>query len=168
MSPAVHSIYSCSTDPLYRRNYPELNVPWQVLATFVTVARTVFNGDSAKRPDTMTSKPPGGSGNNVRGESTKAGLMESEMDIAKGSLRLLVEKWFAPTPVAPVRVTRLSPAGSNQMRCVRVEALRAAGSIAILFFRHDDGTWCVFPPRRRRLAMRAYSSAAQLDYPQSH
>jgi len=104
----------------------------------------------------MTSMPHGGSGNNMSGESTEAGLKESEMDIASGSLRLLVEKWFAPTPVAPVRVTRLSPASSNQMRCVRVETLRAADSIAILFFRHDDGTWCVFPPRPQRLAMRAF------------
>jgi hypothetical protein len=104
----------------------------------------------------MTPKPHGGSRNNLSGESTEAGLKESEMDIASGSLRLLVEKWFAPTHVTPVRVTRLSPASSNQMRCVRVETLRAADSIAILFFRHDDGTWCVFPPRPQRLAMRAY------------
>jgi hypothetical protein len=84
------------------------------------------------------------------------------MDIAQGSLRLLVEKWFAPTPAAPVRVTRFSPASSNPTRCVRVEALRAVDSIAIFFFRHDDGTWCVCPPRSERPAMRAYSNDGQL------
>ncbi|MGU7778597.1 hypothetical protein [Burkholderia sp. PU8-34] len=81
---------------------------------------------------------------------------EMETDIAKSTLRFLVEKWFAPTPEAPVRVTRISPAGSNLTRCVRVEALHVPDSIAIFFFLHDDGTWCVFPPRSERPAMRAY------------
>jgi hypothetical protein len=78
------------------------------------------------------------------------------MDNAKGTLRLLVDKWFAPNPAAPVRLTRISPASSNLTRCVRVEALRAGDSVAIFFFRHGDGTWRVFPPRSERPAMRAY------------
>jgi hypothetical protein len=82
------------------------------------------------------------------------------MAIVEGSLRLLVEKWFAPTSATPVRVTRFSRKHPNQRRCVCVEAPREAGTIAIFFFRHDDGTWCVFPPRSERLAMRAYSCAA--------
>jgi len=66
------------------------------------------------------------------------------MDIAQGTLRLLVEKWFAPTPAAPVRVTRFSPASSNPTRCVRVEALRAVDSIAIFWVYPDlpKGMWC--------------------------
>jgi hypothetical protein len=31
--------------------------------------------------------------------------------------------------------------------------------VAILFFRHDDGTWHVFPPEPVRLAMGAYETA---------
>lgn len=27
-----------------------------------------------------------------------------------------------------------------------VEATRERGKPAIVFFRHDDGSWCVFPP----------------------
>jgi hypothetical protein len=93
-------------------------------------------------------------------ESTGAVLKEWEMNTAEGSLRLLVEKWFAPTPDVPVSVTRFSSTRVNLKRCVRVESMRAEGSIAIFFFRHDDGTWCVFPPRTEHLAMRVYSSAA--------
>jgi len=76
------------------------------------------------------------------------------MNIAEKSLRFLVEKWLAPTPATLVRVTQFSRTRSNHIRYVRVEALRPAGSVAIFFFRHDDGTWCVFPPKIERLAMR--------------
>jgi hypothetical protein len=75
------------------------------------------------------------------------------------TLRFLIEKWLAPAPTTPVRVTRFSCTRSNQRRNVRVEALRPEGSVVILFFRHGDGTWCVFPPDTERLAMRAYASA---------
>ena len=78
------------------------------------------------------------------------------MNVAERSLRLLVEKWLAPTPSTPVRVTRFSRARSNQRRYVRVEVLRPTGPVGLFFFRHGDGTWCVFPPETKRLAMRAY------------
>jgi hypothetical protein len=55
------------------------------------------------------------------------------MKTAEGSLRLLVEKWFAPTPETPVSVTRFSLTRSNLKRCVRVESLPSAGSVAIFF-----------------------------------
>jgi hypothetical protein len=70
-----------------------------------------------------------------------------------GSLRLLVEKWLGPTPAMPVRVTQFGRMPSNQRRYVRVEALRPAGTLAIYFFLHDDGTWRVFPPEVERPAM---------------
>ena len=76
------------------------------------------------------------------------------------SLRLLVEKWLAPTFATPVRVTRFSRTPFNQNRYVRVEVLRREDSVAIFFFRHDDGTWCVFPSENARLTMRAYRTAA--------
>ena len=76
------------------------------------------------------------------------------------TLRFLVEKWLAPSPTTPVRVTRFSCKPSDQRRHVRVEALRPEGPVVILFFRHGDGTWCVFPPVTERLSMRAYPIAA--------
>jgi hypothetical protein len=80
------------------------------------------------------------------------------MNTSQRSLRLLVEKWLAPTPAMPVRVTRFSRTSANPRRYVRVEALRPAGLLTILFFRHDDGSWCVFPPSAEsaRPAMRMY------------
>jgi len=77
------------------------------------------------------------------------------MNAAERSLRLLVEKWLAPTPATPVRVIQFSRARSNQRRYVRVEVLRPTGAVEMFFFRHGDGTWCVFPPETERLAMRA-------------
>ncbi|MFP3562659.1 hypothetical protein [Paraburkholderia sp. SIMBA_030] len=68
------------------------------------------------------------------------------MNSGQMSLRLLVDKWLAPTPATPVRVTRFGRTSANRKRYVRVEALRSTGLLAILFFRHDDGSWCVFPP----------------------
>jgi hypothetical protein len=76
--------------------------------------------------------------------------------IAGNSLRLLVDKWLAPVISTPVRVTQFSRTRSNQRRYVCVEVLRPAGTVRIFFFRHDNGTWCVFPPETKRLEMRAY------------
>lgn len=63
-------------------------------------------------------------------------------------LRMLVERWLASSQATQVRISRFGYAGSGRRRHVRVEWLRAEGSIVILFFRHDDGTWHVFPPER--------------------
>jgi hypothetical protein len=82
------------------------------------------------------------------------------MNTREKSLRLLVEKWFAPTAAMPVRITEFSRTCTNQKRYVRVEALRPTGMLRIFFFRHDDGSWCVFPPQTVRPAMSAYQRAA--------
>lgn len=71
------------------------------------------------------------------------------------SLRMLVEKWFAPTSTVPARVVRFSRMTLDQNRYVCIESSRPAGSLVIFFFRHDDGAWRVFPPASRRPAMRA-------------
>jgi len=86
------------------------------------------------------------------------------MNIAERSLRLLVEKWLAPTPSMPVRVTQFSRARSNQRRYVCVEVLRPTGPVGIFFFRQSDGTWSVFPPQTERLMPRVYQSAGRLAY----
>jgi hypothetical protein len=76
------------------------------------------------------------------------------------SLRFLVEKWLMPAPATPIRVTRFSRTRADWGRDVRVEALRLNGSVALFFFRHDDGAWRVFPPAAKRLAMRVSASVA--------
>jgi hypothetical protein len=78
---------------------------------------------------------------------------------AEKSLRLLVEKWLTPTLATPIRVIRFSRTRPNRKRYVCVEALRPGGSVTLFFFRHDDGTWRVFPPETGRLTIRAYASA---------
>ncbi|RKE36356.1 hypothetical protein B0G76_2527 [Paraburkholderia sp. BL23I1N1] len=74
-------------------------------------------------------------------------------------LRVQIDKRLTPVPATPVRVTRLR-AGPGGTRCVRVDALRREGAVALLFFRHDDGAWRVFPPDVQRPAMRVYVRAA--------
>jgi hypothetical protein len=82
------------------------------------------------------------------------------MNIAEKSLRFLVEKWLAPTPTMRIRVVQSGHMGLHKRRYVHVEASAAAGSRAIFFFRHDDGSWCVFPPAIARPAMTGYRLAA--------
>jgi hypothetical protein len=67
-------------------------------------------------------------------------------------LRWQVEKWLGLGPSEPVHVTALRRARLRGTRCVCVEALLPAGSRALFFFRHDDGSWRVYPPAavRRR------------------
>ncbi|REE07111.1 hypothetical protein B0G71_7586 [Paraburkholderia sp. BL27I4N3] len=81
------------------------------------------------------------------------------MNTAQKSLRLLVDKWLAPTPTTSIRITRLGRRSSNSQRCIRVETVRSHGPCALFFFRHRDGTWRVFPPGIERPAMNAYNQA---------
>ena len=76
------------------------------------------------------------------------------------SLRSMVDKWLTPASVGPIRVERVCRAHDGRARCVRVEAARPAGPISLLFFRHDDGVWRVFPPVDSRPALRAWVDAA--------
>ncbi|MFM0131632.1 hypothetical protein [Paraburkholderia sediminicola] len=70
------------------------------------------------------------------------------------SLRSQVEKWLAPTSATPVRVTAFSRTGLGGRRYVCVETTSPSGAHALFFFKHDDGSWCVFPQtaNRRKLA----------------
>ncbi|MBC8742913.1 hypothetical protein F6X40_41355 [Paraburkholderia sp. UCT31] len=81
------------------------------------------------------------------------------MNTAKRSLRSLVEKWLTPTAATPVRVTRFSRTGASRRRYARVEVQRPEGSVALFFFRHDDGTWQVFPPETRAAGVCAGAGA---------
>ena len=72
---------------------------------------------------------------------------------AKPTLRWLVDKWLAPTPAVPVRVIRFSRMPLHRRRYLCVETAHPTGTLSIFFFRHADGSWCVFPPAEERPAM---------------
>jgi hypothetical protein len=78
---------------------------------------------------------------------------ETDMNTAHTSLRELVDKWLAPTLAKPGHVTNFGRTLLHRHRYVRVEAAHPAGTLAIFFFRHADGSWCVFPPAATGPAM---------------
>ncbi|AQV99202.1 hypothetical protein BJN34_35590 (plasmid) [Cupriavidus necator] len=61
------------------------------------------------------------------------------------SLRGLMEKWFGPEAPTIARITRMRD-DAYQRGYVQVEVEQASGALSLLFFRHADGSWCVFPP----------------------
>jgi hypothetical protein len=69
------------------------------------------------------------------------------------SLRSLVNKWLAPTFSMPARVTQSGRLLATRSRYVRIEGRTSSGTLTIVFFRHGDGSWCVFPPMRTTPAM---------------
>ncbi|MFM0557975.1 hypothetical protein P0D69_44695 [Paraburkholderia sediminicola] len=82
------------------------------------------------------------------------------------SLRRQVEKWLAPTAATPVRVTEFSRTRRGGRRYVCVEVSSPNGARALFFFRHDDGSWCVFPPtadKRKVTAECPVARAATID-----
>ncbi|SAK97389.1 hypothetical protein AWB79_07459 [Caballeronia hypogeia] len=77
------------------------------------------------------------------------------MIVRDRSLRKVVEFWFGSQPRNRLRVTRFSRSRCKLWRYVCVEMTRERGAFAVVFFRHDDGSWCVFPPAPHRPAMGA-------------
>jgi hypothetical protein len=75
------------------------------------------------------------------------------MGTREKSLRVLVENWLGPDAAKHARVTRFSHSRRKQWRYVCVEADHPSGKLAFVFFRHDEGSWCVFPPEYKRPAM---------------
>ena len=65
------------------------------------------------------------------------------------SLRTQIDKWLAPTLLTPLHVAQFGRT-TNGGRYVSIAVLRADGPLTIAFFRHEDGAWCVFPPRVRQ------------------
>jgi hypothetical protein len=72
------------------------------------------------------------------------------MSAVKQSLRLVVNKWIAARSEGNVRLTRSPHAQSGAGRFVCVEVTQKDRPFAIIFFRHEDGSWQVFPPPARR------------------
>jgi hypothetical protein len=82
------------------------------------------------------------------------------MGTRERSLRVLVENWLGPEAARHARVTRFSHSRRKQWRYVCVEADRPSGTLAFVFFRHDEGSWCVFPPASRRPEMNILGTIA--------
>ena len=80
------------------------------------------------------------------------------MHTGEKSVRVQAHKWFGPS--AALRVIEFSRTPSDRRRYVCIGALRPEGCLTIVFFRHDDGSWNVFPPRTDMPAMRACKLAA--------
>ncbi len=72
------------------------------------------------------------------------------MDSSKYSLRLLVKKWLPGDGAISIRIVRRGSSLGSVRRCVRVQAQRPGGLLSLLFFRHDDSAWYVFPPETAR------------------
>ena len=77
------------------------------------------------------------------------------MSFRDRSLRNVVESWLGAQCAGRIRVTRFSHSRRKLWRYVCVETVSGSGTLAIVFFRHDDGSWCVFPPSSRSPAMGA-------------
>lgn len=75
------------------------------------------------------------------------------MNTPETSLRCLVEKWFGSDSEMRARVTHFSHSRASRWRYVCVASRRATGELSIFFFRHDDGSWSVFPPQTIRPSM---------------
>ncbi|RCJ03720.1 hypothetical protein DDK22_35825 [Cupriavidus necator] len=75
------------------------------------------------------------------------------MQINQRSLRFLVEKWFDSSSFSSLRITRVLHSTLGRNHCVRVELPRTDNPVAVFFFRHDDGSWSVFPPETKRRSM---------------
>ncbi|MGO4326356.1 hypothetical protein AB4Z48_12265 [Cupriavidus sp. 2TAF22] len=58
------------------------------------------------------------------------------------TLHSIVAKWIAPAEGLPLRVARFGRTHAGHVPYVCVQ--RAADML--FFFRHGDGSWCVFPP----------------------
>jgi hypothetical protein len=67
------------------------------------------------------------------------------------SLRAVIDKWVGRTATNPIKIVRHGDARSG--RYVLVSLSRSATMQTIFFFRHDNGSWNVFPPETQRPAM---------------
>ena len=75
------------------------------------------------------------------------------------SLRYQVEKWLAPASTSLVHVTEFGRTRWGRTRYVCVETSSSAGVRVLFFFRHNDGTWHVFPP----VEVARYGAPRQLE-----
>ena len=74
------------------------------------------------------------------------------------TLHWAVDKWLGSTSATPARDLHFYRTQVHRS-CVCVQAMGSDGLLSIFFFRHDDGSWNVYPPARARPAMSAWSTA---------
>jgi hypothetical protein len=81
------------------------------------------------------------------------------MNARERSLRLSVKKWFQSTPAMPVQVFDFVRVMPGRARYVRVGVVRPHGTLAIVFFRHSEGSWNVYPPDTRGPSVQTFRPA---------
>ena len=81
------------------------------------------------------------------------------MNAGDKSLRSLVRKWFGVDADLSVQIVEVGRTFPGRRRYVRIRAVATGNSSSIVFFRHVDGSWNVFPPTPKTLAMRLYQTA---------
>lgn len=69
------------------------------------------------------------------------------------SLRQSIDKCFSPSQRGRIRVTRFRHGETGGQSGVIVRLPGATEAIEVLFFRHDDGAWRLFPAATRRPTM---------------
>ena len=76
------------------------------------------------------------------------------------SLRAQIEKWFGVDREASIHISRAAwmLTGGPNYRCVRVS--RPSSPHAIVFFRHRDGYWRVYPPPVSQPTLNLFSRVA--------
>lgn len=77
------------------------------------------------------------------------------MNSGVGCLREQVEKWFGRESAHAVAVLNFGRTSHDGGRFVRMGGQWPGNQLAIVFFRHHDGTWHVFPPAPRAATMLA-------------
>ena len=82
------------------------------------------------------------------------------MGCGEKCLRTLVGKWFGHSTAKTISVVEFSRTPKDRRRFVRIGGPLVDGTLTIVFFRHDDGSWNVFPENRSTPAMHAYPLAA--------
>ncbi|NKJ50703.1 hypothetical protein CIC12_29070 [Burkholderia sp. SG-MS1] len=73
------------------------------------------------------------------------------------SLRQLVDKWFVITPPVRGHVIEFGRTSREQWRFVRIGVSRSDALPSIVFFRHYDGSWNVFPPSSSATSVLSWS-----------
>jgi hypothetical protein len=72
------------------------------------------------------------------------------MTAPQRSLRTVIVKWLGTGTSADFRITRLGRSEESRWRCVRLDIDCSSRLFSVTFFRHDDGSWHVFPPTGKR------------------
>ncbi|MBC8640576.1 hypothetical protein IAG25_27445 [Caballeronia sp. EK] len=67
------------------------------------------------------------------------------------SLRFLMHDWLGRA--GNIRVSRAARSKAMPWRAVRIEVTVSSTAFAIVFFRHDDGSWRVYPPTSPSLSI---------------